>query len=81
MDLKNAVIYAYSAARERGDSRSDAFFHAVSVYRSQCPDLPINRAGTEVARILLAAVQSQLEAESSTMPLAATEEGSLTETA
>jgi len=81
MDLKNAVIYAYSSARERGESRSDAFFRAVSVYRSQCPNLPVNRAGTEVARILLAAVQSQLEAESSTMSLAATEEASLTETA
>lgn len=80
MNLKNAVIYAYSAARERGESRSDAFFRAVSVYRSQCPNLPINRAGTEVARILLAAAQSQLKVESSTMSLAATEEASLTET-
>jgi hypothetical protein len=81
MDLKTAVIYAYSAARARGDSRSDAFFQAVSVYRSQCPDLPVNRAGTEVARILLAAAQSQLETESSSMSLAATEEASLAKSA
>lgn len=54
-----AVIAAYGAAREQGDSRCDAFVKAIRAYRIQYPELPANRAGAEVARILLAAAQAQ----------------------
>jgi len=58
MDLNSLVIAAYEAARERGDSRCEAFCRAVNAYRTQRPELPANRAGTEVARMLLAAARS-----------------------
>lgn len=51
----NAVVAAYNAARARGSSRCEAFVRAVRVYCTLHPDLPANRAGTEVARLLLAA--------------------------
>ena len=54
-----AVIAAYSAARAQGCSRYDAFVRAVAAYRQQFSDLPANMAGPEVARILLATVQSR----------------------
>jgi hypothetical protein len=50
------VIAAYSAARAQGCTRYDAFVRAVAAYREQFPD-PIN-PGPEVARILLATVQT-----------------------
>lgn len=53
-----AVIAAYSAARAQGRTRYEAFVRAVQAYREQCPDLPANGAGPEVARILLATVRS-----------------------
>lgn len=52
-----AVIGAYSAARAQGRTRYEAFVQAVQAYRDQCPGEPANRAGTEVARILLATAQ------------------------
>jgi hypothetical protein len=52
-----AVIGAYSAARAQGRTRYEAFVRAVQAYREQCPTEPANRAGTEVARILLATAQ------------------------
>lgn len=59
MDLNSLVIAAYEAARARGESRCDAFCHAIQTYRTQRPYLPANRAGTEVARMLLAAARTQ----------------------
>ena len=59
-----AVIAAYSAARAQGRTRYEAFVRAVQAYREQCPHLPANSAGTEVARILLATVQSGATSES-----------------
>lgn len=52
------VIAAYSGARAQGRTRYEAFVRAVQAYREQCPHIPANNAGTEVARILLATVQS-----------------------
>lgn len=59
MDLNSLVIAAYEAARERGDSRCEAFCRAVNAYRLHRPHLPANRAGTEVARMLLAAARNE----------------------
>lgn len=61
--FKAAIASAYDAARERGASRYEAFVRAIHLYRSHCPDVPANRAGTEVARILLKAARSEMETE------------------
>ena len=58
MNLENMIVSTYEAARERGASRCDAFCRAIEAYRRERPDLPANRAGTEVARMLLAAAQN-----------------------
>jgi hypothetical protein len=55
VNLTTGIINVYEAARARGESRCDAFVRAVRFYRTRRPDLPVDRAGTEVARILLSA--------------------------
>jgi hypothetical protein len=72
VDLNTAVINAYEGARDRGEPRSEAFCRAVHVYRARRPYLPASRAGTEVARILLAAAQTEQAAARNSLP--ATEE-------
>jgi hypothetical protein len=62
-----AVIAAYSAARAQGCTRYDAFVRAVQAYREQVPDEPANRAGTEVARILLATARPEGDAATATL--------------
>lgn len=63
VEIEDAIASTYAAARERGVSRSEAFVRAIHLYRSHCPELPVNRAGTEVARILLKAARSEMETE------------------
>jgi hypothetical protein len=58
VELASLIVTTYEAARARGEDRCDAFVRAVNLYRAQRPHLPASRAGTEVARILLAAAQS-----------------------
>lgn len=55
MDLITLVVDAYDAARSHGRSRADAFFSALSIYRSRYPDLSADEAGREVVRLLLRA--------------------------
>jgi hypothetical protein len=52
------VIAAYGYARERGESRAEAFMKAVRAYCAQHPDFPPHRAGGEVAGLLLAAARA-----------------------
>ena len=59
MDPTTLVIAAYGYARDRGESRADAFMKAVRAYCMQHPDFPVQTAGAEVARLLLAAARSQ----------------------
>jgi hypothetical protein len=68
--MNTLVISAYESARERGESRCEAFCRAVQVYRTQRPDLPANRAGTEVARMLLAAARRQQASARNGLPVA-----------
>lgn len=60
LELTSRVLAAYETARGRGLSRFDAFCRAVMLYRSERPSLPINLAGTEVARLLAAAARGEL---------------------
>lgn len=69
MDATTLVIAAYGYARDRGESRADAFMKAVRAYCMQHPDFPVNTAGAEVARLLLAAAKAQ-DAGSNTLPAA-----------
>jgi hypothetical protein len=68
LDPTTLVIAAYGYARERGDSRSDAFMKAVRAYCAQHPDFPAHRAGAEVAHLLLAAARSEELDRTDTLP-------------
>ena len=68
MDATTIVIAAYGYARERGDSRADAFLNAVRAYCMQHPDFPAHQAGAEVARLLLAAARSEQGADGDALP-------------
>lgn len=70
MDIRGAVINAYAAARERGASRCEAFVLAVERYRHYRPELPVNCAGPEVARILHAAARAAVDYDSPSKSLA-----------
>lgn len=72
MDPTTLVIAAYGYARERGESRADAFMKAVRAYCMQHPDFPVHTAGAEVARLLLAAAKA--EDTDGTNPLPGTDE-------
>jgi hypothetical protein len=71
MNATTLVIAAYGHARDRGDSRAEAFMSAVRAYCMQHPDFPAHEAGAEVARLLLAAARSE---QSGTESLPATDE-------
>lgn len=51
------AVGAYLRARDAGATRYDAFRAAVDVYLAMNPMMPVERAGAEVARALLAALQ------------------------
>jgi hypothetical protein len=68
LDPTTLVIAAYGYARERGESRADAFMKAVRAYCMQHPDFPVHTAGSEVARLLLAAAKSQEPTSTDTLP-------------
>jgi hypothetical protein len=59
LDPTTLVIAAYGYARDRGESRAEAFMKAVRAYCMQHPDFPVQAAGPEVARLLLAAARSE----------------------
>lgn len=69
MNLTTCIINVYEAARARGESRCDAFVRAVQFYRNRRPDLPVDRAGSEVARILLSAAHRYGDGEHPTSEL------------
>lgn len=56
--ITSRLIAAYEGARARGATRCEAFGRAVMLYRAERPGLPIDLAGTEVARLLLAAARA-----------------------
>jgi hypothetical protein len=62
LGVASRVIDAYDSARRSGAARSEAFCRAVTLYRSEKPGLPVELAGAEVARLLLAAARAQLSA-------------------
>lgn len=70
MDPTTLVIAAYGYARDRGESRADAFMKAVRAYCMQHPDFPVHTAGAEVARLLLAAAKAQDADRTNALPTA-----------
>lgn len=60
LELTSRVIASYETARGRGMSRFDAFCHAVMLYCSEQPGLPVSSAGSEVARLLAAAARAEV---------------------